>query len=289
LLAARLTAINDTLGELCDPVREVAILTQVNTSDNAKFQGGSQVVGLQDGGYLVVWQDESGNYNPPFGDTIVGQRYDSAGNKVGGEVQLSQLPPLGLQFSPAVAVLSNGNIAVAYVDLRGSPPDRDIHVSIFDSALNFIRFDDIDVAGNPKQTYEPSLTALAGGGYVVSYTVGTGDSPGTISDTDIVARIVSANGTVGNQFDIDNQNAIRTSRRSQPWPTAISWWSIRTSPTETRPTSTSSTPSASQTAPQRAMGSYLGQMTAGWRSILMLPRCATAASSWCGPTTPIPP
>ena len=181
-------------------------LTQVNTSDNAKFQGGSQVVGLQDGGYLVVWQDESGNYNPPFGDTIVGQRYDPAGNKVGGEVQLSQLPPLGLQLSPAVAVLSNGNIAVAYVDLRGSPPDRDIHVSIFDSALNFIRFDDIDVAGNPKQTYEPSLTALAGGGYVVSYTVGTGDSPGTISDTDIVARIVSANGTVGNQFDIDNQN-----------------------------------------------------------------------------------
>ena len=181
-------------------------LTQVNTSDNGKFQGGSQVVGLQDGGYLVVWQDESDNYNPPFGDTIVGQRYDSAGNKVGGEVQLSQLPPLGLQLSPAVAVLSNGNIAVAYVDLRGSPPDRDIHVSIFDSALNFIRFDDIDVAGNPKQTYEPSLTALAGGGYVVSYTVGTGDSPGTISDTDIVARIVSANGTVGNQFDIDNQN-----------------------------------------------------------------------------------
>ena len=181
-------------------------LTQVNTSDNGKFQGGGQVVGLQNGGYLVVWQDESGNYNPPFGDTIVGQRYDSAGNKVGGEVQLSQLPPLGLQLSPAVAVLSNGNIAVAYVDLRGSPPDRDIHVSIFDSALNFIRFDDIDVAGNPKQTYEPSLTALAGGGYVVSYTVGTGDSPGTISDTDIVARIVSANGTVGNQFDIDNQN-----------------------------------------------------------------------------------
>ena len=179
-------------------------LTQVNTSDNAKFQGGSQVVGLQDGGYLVVWQDESDNYNPPFGDTIVGQRYDSAGNKVGGEVQLSQLPPLGLQFSPAVAVLSNGNIAVAYVDLRGeTTPDRDIHVSIFDSALNFIRIDDIDVAQNPKQTYDPSLTALAGGGYVVSYTVGTGDSPGTISDTDIVARIVTANGTVGNQFDID--------------------------------------------------------------------------------------
>jgi hypothetical protein len=181
-------------------------LTLVNTSDGGTFQGGSQVAGLHDGGYVVVWQDESGNYNPPFGDTIVGQRYDSAGNKVGGEVQLSQLPPLGLQLSPAVTVLSNGNIAVAYVDLRGSPPDRDIHVGIFDSALNFIRIDDIDVAANPKQTYNPSLTALAGGGYVVSYTVGVGDSPGSIDDTDIVARIVSATGAVGNQFDIDNQN-----------------------------------------------------------------------------------
>ena len=47
--------------------------------------------------------------------------------------------------------------------------------------------------------FDPSITAFADGSYVVSYTVGSG------SDTDIVARIVSPTGTVGPQFDIDNQ------------------------------------------------------------------------------------
>ena len=39
---------------------------------------------VQDGGYVVVWTDLSLTYNPQ-GSAIVGQRYDSAGNKIGGD------------------------------------------------------------------------------------------------------------------------------------------------------------------------------------------------------------
>jgi hypothetical protein len=70
----------------------VTFLTQVNSSDapqpgGTDFQGDGQVAPLQDGGYVVVWTDNSRTHNPN-GSTIVGQRYDSLGNKV--EVKISQ-------------------------------------------------------------------------------------------------------------------------------------------------------------------------------------------------------
>jgi FG-GAP-like repeat len=181
--------------------RLVKSLTQVNTSDAPVAPGGfasqfnGQVAALPDGGYVVVWTDQSRTYNPN-GAAVVGQRYDAAGNKVGGEVYLS--PSVSdNQFSPAVTVLPNGNIAVAFVDRFDIDLDSDIYVRVFDSALNFIRTDVIDTGTN--QTFDPSITAFGNGNYAVSYTVGNG------ADSDIVGRIVtSATGVVGGQFDIDN-------------------------------------------------------------------------------------
>jgi FG-GAP-like repeat len=173
-------------------------LTQVNTTDAGAVQNDGQVVSLNDGGYVVVWTDSSLTHNPA-GAAVVGQRYDSAGNKVGGEVELSQGFSGGDQFAPAVTLLDNGNIAVAFVDLFGG--DRDIWVRIFNSSLTVVRLDEIDTGAN--QTFDPSITALAGGSYAVSYSVGTG------ADVDIVGRIVSATGVVGMRFDIDNQTDIR--------------------------------------------------------------------------------
>ncbi len=169
--------------------------TPVNTTD---FAFGGQIAGLHDGGYVVAWQS---------GAAIFGQRCDSAGNKVGGEVQLCP-SATGGNYAPAVTVLPNGNVAVAFthVDLN-APGDDDIQVRIFDPALNLLRTDFIDTS-NAKQTYNPSLTAFADGSYVVSYTTGVGPiTPTSVpDDTDIVARIVSPTGVVGAQFDIDNQN-----------------------------------------------------------------------------------
>jgi hypothetical protein len=175
--------------------------TQVNTSDAAypgrggdADQGHPKIAGLPDGGYVVVWEDDSRTHNPA-GSAIVGQKYDSAGNKVGGEVKISQFVD-GNQFSPAVTVLPNGNIAVAFVDVFSN--DYDVYVRVFDSSLKFVRQDNIDTGAN--QTFDPSITGLADGGYAITYTL-----QNSVSDTDIVARIVSPTGTVGGQFDIDNQ------------------------------------------------------------------------------------
>ena len=58
--------------------------TQVNTTDGSTAQFDSEITPLQDGGYVVVWTDLSHTYNLQ-GGAIVGQRYDSAGNKIGGD------------------------------------------------------------------------------------------------------------------------------------------------------------------------------------------------------------
>jgi FG-GAP-like repeat len=177
--------------------RLVKPLTQVNTADGGAVQVDGQIAPLLDGGYVVVWTDYSHTYNP-IGTAIVGQRYDALGNKVGGEVKISQFDS-GEQFSPAITALPNGNVAIAYVDFMSSG-DQDVYVRIYapgGGSLSLVRTDIIDLG--PTVTSNPSITAFADSSYVITYTFGTG------ADTDIVARVVSATGTVGGQFDIDNQ------------------------------------------------------------------------------------
>jgi FG-GAP-like repeat len=171
--------------------------TQVNSTDGGTAQNEAAITPLQDGGYAVVWTDNSRTYNTA-GEAIVGQRYDSAGNKVGGdpahggEVMLSQFLNSGSQFEPAVTTLANGNIAVAFTDVFNG--NDNVIVRVFDPSLQVIRTDNIEIS-NMVQGFEPALTALADGGYAVSYTVG--------SNIHVVGRVVSAAGSVGDQFNID--------------------------------------------------------------------------------------
>ena len=114
--------------------------TQVNTTDaDSQFDG--QIAGLSDGGYVVVWTDRTLTLDD---GAIFGQRYNSAGNKVGGEVPLTlSLPnanlPTGSRFAPAVTVLPNGAIAVAFVNQPDSNLNEAVYVRIFDPSLNLIR------------------------------------------------------------------------------------------------------------------------------------------------------
>jgi FG-GAP-like repeat/FG-GAP repeat len=172
--------------------RLVKSLTQVNTTD-ASTQTDGQIARLADGGYVVVWTDGSGTYNPS-GPAIVGQRYDALGNKAGGEVKISQFSSQG-QLLPAITALPNGNVAIAFIN--SNVADSDLYVRIFDPSLNLVRTDTIDTEATRPTS--PSITAFADSSYVITYQVGSAD------DTDIVARVVSPTGAVGARFDIDNQ------------------------------------------------------------------------------------
>jgi hypothetical protein len=176
--------------------------TQVNPPDSGS-QRDADIAALRNGGYVVVWTDDSDRF--ATGRTFFGQRYDAAGNKIGGAVEIG-LPPEGASLGdPAVTVLSNGNIAVAFTFVLssgggggdpGSSIGESIITRIVDPALNYVRSDNIDITGGVE--HSPSITALPGGGYVVSYTHG-------FVDGDIAAHVVSAAGVVGPKLDINNQ------------------------------------------------------------------------------------
>jgi hypothetical protein len=59
----------------------------VPMSGGDAVQADGQIARLADGGYVLVWTDSSRTHSPN-GSAIVGQRYDSLGNKV--EVKISQ-------------------------------------------------------------------------------------------------------------------------------------------------------------------------------------------------------
>ena len=163
-------------------------LTQVNATDSGPdgvAQADGQIVALKDGGYVVIWADNSGAFNPN-GTAVMGQRYNSVGNKVGGEVHLSTGFP-GTVFRPAVTLLGDGNLAVAFVnEING---DNDVYVRIFSPSLTLGRTDFINTGAT--QTVDPSITALDDGGYAVSYTV---------DDAQIAGRTMSISGFPGPQF-----------------------------------------------------------------------------------------
>src|SRR5262249_46761690 len=135
-------------------------LSQVNTTDGGQDQYNPQITPLLDGGYVVVWTDANRPDNPG-GTFVMGQRYDFLGNKVGGEVKISQFAS-GVQLDAEATTLTNGTIAVIFHDnLSGGVLTNDIYVRVFDPALNFIRTDNIYVNGLLSSS--PSITALPDG------------------------------------------------------------------------------------------------------------------------------
>jgi hypothetical protein len=169
---------------------------QVNTTDGGFAQRDGAVIGESDGGFVIVWNDFSKVYNTG-GEAVIGQRFDSYGNKVGGEVKISQFNLSGddsIANGSAIVRLPNGNpananLAIVYTDLYLG--DYDIYVRVVKSDLSFVRDDNIDL-GDALQTKNASITSFADGSYVVSYTLDNGGG-----NTDILARIVSPTGTVG--------------------------------------------------------------------------------------------
>ena len=168
--------------------RLVKSLTQVNAADFG-VQNDGQIAATHDGGYVVVWH--SINF-------IIGQRYDSAGDKLNSEVITGF--NFGEQTTPAVTVLANGNIAVAFVDV----PAADVYVQIFAPTWGSpLR---LDAIGGGMDQSLPSITPFADGSYVVSYTAATSSV-----ETSVLAKVVSPTGAVGSEFALDNETDSQTS------------------------------------------------------------------------------
>ena len=131
----------------------------------------------------------------PSGYAIRSQIFNSDGSTSGDEF-LVNTTTTDDQFDPSVAALSGGGFVVAWVTAAGD----DIHAQIFDAngskaGAEFL----VNTATTNNQT-RASIAALAGGGFVVSWT-DTSGSPDELSAHAVRAQVYAANGaTVGSEF-----------------------------------------------------------------------------------------
>ena len=167
--------------------------SQVNTRDGGFVQTNSDIVALPDGGYLIVWEDRT----LPGDIDMWGQHYDAAGTKVGGQFSVETVTDS--QTAPALAAFADGRVQVAFSD---DFADLDTWVDRLDSNLH--HFPDPDPASTHHilrdsiertswVSADPSISILANGTYVVTYTY-TAGSP---DDLDVYAQVMNADGTKG--------------------------------------------------------------------------------------------
>nr|CAM76811.1 HEMAGGLUTININ/HEMOLYSIN-RELATED PROTEIN [Magnetospirillum gryphiswaldense MSR-1] len=144
------------------------------------------VTGLADGGFMVVWHDAGLDTN---GYGIYARRYDAAGTAVTNEIRLNDTIALA-QKEPAIDVLANGGLVVAWQTMTGDGDGNGIAVRRFDSsgtALGTETIVNTTVAGEQTQ---PQVVALANGGYVVGWASANKDGAGMAA----VVRVFDAQG-----------------------------------------------------------------------------------------------
>ncbi|MDY0924505.1 cadherin domain-containing protein, partial [Leclercia sp. CFBP8987] len=120
-----------------------------------------QIATLADGGYIVTWYT-SGS------DGVYVQRFDNAGVAVGNTVPLV-VPGSYSNASPQITVLDNGGYVVTWQGYTSG--DYHIYVQQFDATGTGSPPVVLDGTTGNSSSYEtqPQITALTGGGYVVTW------------------------------------------------------------------------------------------------------------------------
>jgi Ca2+-binding RTX toxin-like protein len=130
---------------------------QVNTT--TKFHSDTFVTNLADGGWIVVWTPINTD-----GNDIYQQRYDAAGQKVGGET-LVNTTTAGDQVEPQVASLSGGGWIVTW----SSQEQHGIYQQRYDAAGQKVGGGARVNFATDSDDYAPQVTGLANGGWVVTW------------------------------------------------------------------------------------------------------------------------
>jgi Ca2+-binding RTX toxin-like protein len=134
------------------------------------------IAGLHDGGFVVTW-DSTGQDDDITG--IYGQRYNSSGSKVDSEFHINTYTT-SIQYSSSVTTLDDGSFVVVWASQKDQYDSvLDVHGQRFSSSANKI--------GNEFQVNtftrgiqeDPSIAALVGGGFIVTWTSLAQDGNGT--------------------------------------------------------------------------------------------------------------
>jgi len=178
---------------------------QVNTYTTSDQEFPS-VAGVSDGGFVVTWQSylQDGS---SFG--VYGQRYDSAGNRVGKEFQVNAYTT-SYQGVPSVAGLNDGGFVVTWDSESQDGSLSGVYGQRYDTVGNRVRKEfQVNTYTTEAQSF-PSAARLSDGGFAVTWqSYGQdGDLRGVYAQ-----RYDSAGNRVGKEFQV---NTYTTSDQESP-------------------------------------------------------------------------
>ncbi len=138
------------------------------------------IASLADGGFVVVWVSKDPATVPAAvpGPEVIehlpniqGQRYDAAGNAVGGEFQVNS-ETIQAQSQPSVTGLAGGGFAVTWNQIATAPGEAPgIEGRVFDAfgtaPASEFQIETELFGGGPF--FEPAVASLTGGGFVVGW------------------------------------------------------------------------------------------------------------------------
>ncbi|MBA4800342.1 MAG: M10 family metallopeptidase C-terminal domain-containing protein [Euryhalocaulis sp.] len=160
-------------------------------------------VGLYDGSFAVVYVDNFNDFLTPPQVWI--QLYDASGAEKGGRIEIDDAPGFG-QSTPVITALEDG-FAVAYQEfVSDGESDTGIRVRTFDS--NGAPASSVVVAADVTtgQQVIPSITALTGGGFVVTWLDNSADP---FAPVQIVGQMFNASGAqIGGDFLIHQMESL---------------------------------------------------------------------------------
>ncbi|VAV87222.1 hypothetical protein MNBD_ALPHA06-2140 [hydrothermal vent metagenome] len=168
----------------------------VNTT-TAGNQVSPDVAALNNGGFVIAWEDLGQTSSDPDGDAVLAQRYTATGVPQGVEF-LVNTTTANNQFSPNVAALNNGGFIIAWTD--GSQTGGDL-------SGNAVRAQNYDAAGAPQggeflvnttttsdQEF-PSVATLNNGSFVIAWRDSSRTGGDTGSGSAVRADVFSGAGT----------------------------------------------------------------------------------------------
>ena len=156
---------------------------------------------LINGDYVVTWRSDV--QNGPSSTDIYGQRYNAAGTALGTEFRVSSTAD-DHTFEPLVAALTSGGFVVTWQSYDPVNDDYDIHGQRYDAAdsAQDTAFTITSSLTNSQES--PSIAALSGGGFVVTWQSfqqdGDGDGNG------IFGQLYNASGVAQNNEFLVNTN-----------------------------------------------------------------------------------
>ncbi|HEX9947478.1 MAG TPA: hypothetical protein VGA98_08055, partial [Allosphingosinicella sp.] len=163
---------------------------------------------LPGGGYVVVWADGS-LAGDSSGSGIKGQRFDSGGNKIGPEFLVNTTLTAN-QSNTTVAALPSGRFVVTWTDASATGGDTSsfaVRGQLFEADGTPIGGEFLINTVTPGNQSTSSVTALAGGGFAVSWS----DASGIGNDTSgfgIKAQIFDpSGGKVGGEISVNSMTA----------------------------------------------------------------------------------